>query len=202
MNTYIKTVELAKAYRLINHGPVTLVSARHNNSENVMAASWVCALDYEPARLTVVLDKMTYTRQLIEQSQSFVIQVPVASQATLVHHLGSHTRFSEENKLDQSGVSLFYLPDINVPLVADCAAWLYCELIPEAHNQQQYDLFIGEIKAAWADNRIFREGHWQFEHLPADQRSLHYVAGGHFYTTGDAIDIADAPARTPGAPLE
>jgi len=201
MNSFINAVELAKAYRLINHGPVTLVSARHNDTENVMAASWVCALDYEPARLTVVLDKMAYTRRLIEQSQSFVIQVPVASQATLVHHLGSHTRFSEEDKLDQSGVSLFNLPGINVPLVAGCAAWLYCELIPEAHNQQRYDLFIGEIKAAWADSRIFHEGHWQFEHLPADQRSLHYVAGGHFYTTGDAIDVADASAPTPGAPV-
>ncbi|MGX5024806.1 flavin reductase family protein [Enterobacter sp. UPMP2060] len=200
MNEYIKAVDLSRAYRLINHGPATLVSAQHEGTENVMAASWVCALDYQPARLTVVLDKAAYTRKLIEHSRAFVIQVPVASQAALVYRLGTHTRHSEQDKLVKAGISLFTLPGLNVPLVSGCAAWLYCELIPEEHNQKTYDLFIGEIKAAWADSRVFRDGHWQFEHLPADWKSLHYIAGGHFYTTGDALDIPDAPALTPGAP--
>lgn len=202
MNQFIKAVDPVKAYRLINHGPVTLVSSRHDDTENVMAASWVCALDYEPARLTVVLDKSAFTRRLIEQSSVFVIQVPLASQAPLVYHLGSHSLFTEEDKLARSGVSLFYMPGTDVPLVSGCAAWLYCELIPEEHIQQSYDLFIGEIKAAWADSRLFRDGHWQFEHLPADQRSLHYIAGGHFYTTGDAVDVAGASSLTPGAAEE
>lgn len=200
MNEYIKAVDPAKAYRLINHGPATLVSARHEHTENVMSASWVCALDYQPARLTVVLDKAAFTRRLIEQSRSFVVQIPVASQAALVYQLGTHSMFSEPEKLEKSGVSLFTLPEINVPLVSGCAAWLYCELIPEEYNQQTYDLFIGEIKAAWADSRVFRDGHWHFENLPADWRSLHYIAGGHFYTTGDVLDIPGAPELTPGSP--
>ncbi|MBV6693844.1 flavin reductase family protein [Serratia plymuthica] len=200
MLDYIVPVEPAKAYRLINHGPTTLVSARYNGADNVMAASWVCALDYEPARLTVVLDKTAFTRGLIEKSRSFVIQVPVAGQASLVHYLGSHSLSCEADKLAQSGVSLFELPGADVPLVSGCAAWLYCELIPEAHNQQAYDLFIGEIKAAWADSRAFKDGHWQFERGAADWRSLHYIAGGHFYTTGDPLDVPDAPLQTPGEP--
>ncbi|EDV0263673.1 flavin reductase family protein [Salmonella enterica subsp. salamae] len=200
MNEYIKAVDLAKAYRLINHGPAILVSGRHEGTENVMSVSWVCALDYQPARLTVVLDKAAFTRQLIEKSRSFVIQVPVASQASLVYQLGTRSMFSEPDKLAESGVSLFTLPGLDAPLVSGCAAWLYCELIPEEHNQQAYDLFIGEIKAAWADSRVFRDGHWQFEHLPMEWRSLHYIAGGHFYTTGDVLDIPGAPALTPGAP--
>lgn len=68
MLDYIVPVEPAKAYRLINHGPTTLVSARYNGADNVMAASWVCATDYEPARLTVVLDKTAFTRGLIEKA--------------------------------------------------------------------------------------------------------------------------------------
>ncbi|MCA6924634.1 flavin reductase family protein [Pectobacterium versatile] len=200
INTFIRAVDPAKAYRLINHGPATLVSARHEGTENVMAASWVCALDYAPPRLTVVLDKAAFTRQLIEQSRCFVIQVPVASQASLVYQLGSHSKYTDPDKLKHSGVSLFNMPETNAPLVSGCAAWLYCELIPEEHNHQNYDLFIGEIKAAWADSRVFRDGHWLFEHLPADWRSLHYIAGGHFYTTGDVLEIPGVTALTPGAP--
>lgn len=200
MNEHIVPVEPAKAYRLINHGPATLVSARYNGTDNVMAASWVCALDHDPARLTVILDKTAYTRELIEKSRSFVIQVPVAAQASLVHFLGSHSLACEADKLTQSGVSLFALPGADVPGVSGCAAWLYCELIPEEHNQQTYDLFIGEIKGAWADSRAFKDGHWQFERGAADWRSLHYIAGGHFYATGEAVEVHDASLLTPGAP--
>ncbi|WP_332672287.1 hypothetical protein [Aromatoleum sp.] len=41
MNRNIAPVPLEQAYLLINHGPATLVSARHGGVSNVMAASWV-----------------------------------------------------------------------------------------------------------------------------------------------------------------
>jgi len=189
MNEFFKPVELDKAWRLINHGPTTLVSASHHGVENVMAATWVCGLDFKPAKLTVVLDKSAFTRGLIEKSGQFVIQVPKASQASLVHYLGTHSRHHQQDKLSLSGVTFFSLPEIVPPLVADCAAWLYCELIPVAQNQQDHDLFIGEIKSAWADSRIFREGHWLFEEADEEWRSLHYIAGKHFYTTGAPLDV-------------
>jgi flavin reductase (DIM6/NTAB) family NADH-FMN oxidoreductase RutF len=52
--------------------------------------------------------------------------------------------------------------------VAGCAGWLVCRLIPESHNQQAYDLFIGEVTAAWADERVFQQGRWKFDAAPDD----------------------------------
>ena len=66
MDSHIAPVEPMKAYRLINHGPTVLVSARHDGVEDVMAAAWSCALDFQQPKLTVVLDKTTRTRELIE----------------------------------------------------------------------------------------------------------------------------------------
>lgn len=189
MNQYFTSVELEKAYRLINHGPATLVSACHDGITNVMAASWVCGLDFKPAKLTVVLDKSAFTRQLIEQSNKFVIQVPNAKQAEMVHYLGTHSKANNHNKLSDIGVECFYVDGIEQPLVSGCSAWLYCELIPIEANQRDHDLFIGEVKAAWADSRIFRDGHWQFETAADEWKSLHYIAGKHFYKTGEALDV-------------
>ncbi|MBB5610983.1 hypothetical protein HDE71_005554 [Janthinobacterium sp. S3M3] len=45
MTNHIAPVPLEKAYRLLNHGPSVLVSARHGGVDNVMAAAWACALD-------------------------------------------------------------------------------------------------------------------------------------------------------------
>ena len=187
MNEFIAPVELTKAYRLLNHGPTVLVSAHHQGVDNVMAAAWACALDFSPPKLTVVLDKIARTRELVEHSGLFVIQVPTAAQVDLTHTLGTVSLFDEAQKLAQSGVELFRMDGFQLPFVSGCSAWLACRLIPEPHNQSRYDLFIGEVVAAWADTRVFRDGHWHFETAAPALRSLHYIAGGQFYAIGDSL---------------
>ncbi|MBE8718467.1 flavin reductase family protein [Cellvibrio polysaccharolyticus] len=188
MDSNILPVELEKAYRLVTHGPTVLVSASHGGVVDVMAAAWCCALDFAPPKLTVVLDKITRTRELVERSGRFVIQVPNLAQLALVNGVGNNSLHDNPDKLQQHGVELFSVGDNNLPLVAGCSAWLACELVSEPHNQQSYDLFIGEVTAAWADQRIFRQGHWLFEQADARWKSLHHVAGGHYYAIGDAVE--------------
>jgi flavin reductase (DIM6/NTAB) family NADH-FMN oxidoreductase RutF len=189
MDKHLAPVALEKTHRLINHGPTVMVSARHNGIDNVMAAAWVCALDFNPPKLTVVLDKSSKTRELVEQSGLFAIQVPTVAQLELVHEVGSRSLFSEPDKLKKSKVELFELENFAIPLVAGCSAWLVCKLIPEPHNQQAHDLFIGEVIAAWSDTRVFKDGHWHFENADPAWRSLHYIAGGNFYAIGDLFSV-------------
>ena len=191
MNQHIAPVPLEKAYRLLNHGPTVLVSARHGGVDNVMAAAWACALDYAPPKLTVVLDKTAKTRELVEKSGRFVIQVPTVAQLGLTYRVGHRSLGDDPDKLAHTGVELFGIEGHDLPFVRGCSAWLACRVVPETHNQQTYDLFIGEIEAAWSDTRVFREGHWNFETADPSLRSLHYVAGGHFYAIGEAMDTGE-----------
>lgn len=193
MDNHIAPVALEKAYRLINHGPTVLVSARHDGMDNVMAAAWACALDYTPPKLSVVLDKATKTRELIERSQAFVIQVPTVAQLRLAHAVGTRSRVKEPDKLAQSGVKLFRIDGYDLPFVEGCSAWLACRVIPEPHNQAAYDLFIGEVVGAWSDTRVFKDGHWYFERAAPEWRSLHYIAGGQFYAIGESLSALNTP---------
>ena len=191
MQQAIQPVPLDKAYRLLNHGPTVLVSAHHAGVDNVMAAAWACALDFAPPKLTVVLDKATRTRALVEASGRFVIQVPTVKLLQLTHEVGTRSLFDAPAKLLEAGVELLRMGGAGVddplPFVAGCSAWLECRLVPEPHNQAAYDLFIGEVVAAWADERAFRGGHWHFENADPAWRSIHHVAGGHFYAIGEAM---------------
>ena len=189
MDSHIVAVPLDKAFRLINHGPTVLGSARYAGIDNVMAASWACALDYAPPKLTVVLDKTAKTRELVENSGHFVIQVPTVAQLNLTYQVGHRSLSEQPEKLARSGVELFGIDGHDQPFVAGCSAWLACRLVLEPHNQDCYDLFIGEIVGAWADNRVFSDGHWNFETADPAWRSLHYIAGGHFYAIGEAHDV-------------
>jgi flavin reductase (DIM6/NTAB) family NADH-FMN oxidoreductase RutF len=188
----VAPVPLEKVYRLLNHGPTVLVSARHGRVDNVMAAAWACALDYNPPKLTIVLDKIAMTRELVEKSGTFVIQVPTVAQLALTYQVGHRSLHDEPGKLSKSGVELFAIDGHDLPFVAGCSAWLACKVVSEPHNQQTYDLFIGEIVGAWSDTRVFKDGHWNFETADPALRSLHYIAGGHFYAIGDPLVVIDA----------
>ncbi|WP_298210921.1 flavin reductase family protein [Acidovorax sp.] len=187
---HITPVPLDKAYRLLNHGPTVLVSAAHAGQHNVMAAAWACSLDFSPPKVTVVLDKATRTRELVEASGFFALQLPTVPMAAMTVALGTDSAKALPDKLQRHGVALFEAPTHpHAPLVQGCAAWLVCRVIPEPHNQQAYDLFIGEVMAAWADDRVFRHGHWEFDTAPDALRTLHYVAGGQFYATGASVRV-------------
>jgi flavin reductase (DIM6/NTAB) family NADH-FMN oxidoreductase RutF len=193
VDKHILPVELEKAYRLLNHGPTVLVSASHAGADNVMAAAWSCALDFSPPKVTLVLDKTARTRELVEGSGYFALQVPNMGQLELIHAVGSMSLADTPDKLERCGVELFHVDGHDVPLVAGSSAWLVCKVIPEPHNQQTYDLFIGEVVAAYADGRVFNNGHWEFEKADPRWRSLHYIAGGQFYAIGESA-VAGTPS--------
>ncbi len=190
MPPHLAPVPLDKAYRLINHGPTVLVSARHQGVDDVMTAAWACALDFAPPRLTVVVDKSSYTRTLLEGSGRFVVQVPTVAQLAQAYAVGTRSLAIDPDKLAHTGVTCFALDGHDLPFVEGCAGWLACRLLPEPHNQSTYDLFIGEVTGAWADTRVFADGHWHFETADPRWRSLHHVAGGQFYAIGEPVAAA------------
>src|SRR3989344_9430978 len=80
---HIAPVPLDKAYRLLNHGPTVLVSAEHAGQHNVMAASWACALDFAPPKVPVALKKAKRTRELVEATDEFALQMPTLPMETV-----------------------------------------------------------------------------------------------------------------------
>ena len=184
-----KTVDLALAYRLLNHGPVTLVSSSHHDARNVMAAAWAMPLDFDPPKVAVVIDANTYTRKLIEASGEFALNIPCRSIAAEVLKAGS-TSGKDLNKFAYAGLATFPATVIHPPLVDGCVAWLECRVLPRPDNEQRHDLFLAEVVAAQADDRVFRGGHWVFE--DDDLRTLHYFGGGSFALTGDTITVGES----------
>lgn len=194
--THCTPVPLAKAYRLLNHGPVVLVSSAHGDTCNVMAAAWSMPLDFDPPKVTVVIDKATLTRQLVEASGVFALNIPCAAMAAQTLAVGTDSAHTVPGKLAQHGITTFAASQIAAPLVQGCVGWLECRVLPEPHNQNQYDLFIADVVAAWADGRVFSQDRWHFDAAPDALRSLHYVAGGQFYATGKSMQVALDPAPT------
>lgn len=189
----INPVELSKAYRLLNHGPTVLITSARGNNANVMAAAWNMALDFEPPKVSVVIDKNTYTRELIQASGAFAINIPCRAQADIVVKVGSSSgrellNTEVDNKFSAFNLKTFSATQTEAPLLDGCVAWLECKVIPEPHIQDTYDLFIAEVVAAWADDRVFSDGRWHFDGQD-ELRTIHHIAGGAFMAIGEAFKV-------------
>lgn len=182
-------VPLEKSYLLLNHGPVTLVTSAAGTRRNVMAAAWAMPLDFEPPKVLLVVDGRSFTRELIEASGEFALNLPDCALADRVLVAGSRSG-RDGDKFDALGLAAMPASKIGAPLVEGCLAWLECRVLPEPDNQRRYDLFIAEVVAAWADPAVFSQGRWHFP--DAGRRTLHYQAGGAFFATGETIVAAGA----------
>jgi len=196
-------VELPKAYRLLNHGPTVLVTSQHGGRRNVMAAAWSMPLDFDPPKVAVVIDKATLTRELVEASGHFALNIPgrALAEATLAVGNASGRELPEgEDKFARYGLATFAASRIVAPLLEGCVGWLECQVVREPHNERTYDLFIGEVVAAHADARVFSSGRWHYDaQTDPALRTLHYVAGGAFFAIGEAFEtraLAPRPAQS------
>lgn len=188
-----EAVELSKASRLINHGPTVLVSSAHAGRRNLMAAAWSMPVEFTPPRVAVVIDKTTFTRELVLASGSFALNLPGRALADLTYTVGSVSGRDAGDKFDRYGVATFAGPVLGLPLVEACVAWLECRLIPEPHTQQAYDTCFAEVVSAQADPRVFAHGRWSFRDDNIELHTLHHLGGGAFAWPGQALQAHVLP---------
>ena len=186
-----KTVDLAHASRLLNHGPTVLVGSAHGGRRNLMAAAWSMPVEFTPPRIAVVIDKSTFTRELVAASGAFSISVPCRAQADLAYTVGSTSGREADtrgtDKFALYGIEAFDGPVLGLPLVAGCIAWLECRVIAEPHTEQAYDTFFAEVVSAQADPRVFDGGRWSFDPRNADLHTLHHLGSGVFAVASDVV---------------
>ena len=185
--TRFQPVALVHASRLVNHGPTVLVTSAHGGRRNVMAAAWSMPVEFTPPRVAVVIDKRTWTRDLVAASGAFGLCLPGPRLVDLTYAVGS-TSGRDGDKYARWGIATVTGPALGLPLVEDgCAAWLECRLIPEPHTEDAYDTCFAEVVAAAADARVFSSGRWDLRADNAELHTLHHLGAGNFARAADVV---------------
>ena len=193
-----RDVDLAHASRLVNHGPTVLVGSAHGGRRNLMAAAWSMPVEFTPPRIAVVIDKATYTRELVEASGAFSLSLPCPALADLTWTVGSVSgRDPAEDKFGRYAIDAFAGPVLGLPWIAGCVAWLECRVIPEPHAQRAYDTFFGEVLVAQADARVFDAGRWTMTADNAALHTIHHLGAGRFVPAGPMLQANRLGPRGP-----
>ena len=193
-------VELRHASRLLNHGPTVLVTSRDGERRNVMAAAWSMPVEFEPPRIAVVVDRKTWTRELVAASGRLGLCVPCAAQADLTFTVGSvdglELAARGTDKFAHYGIACFDGPVLGLPMVEGCVGWMECRVIDardaagvdlDRHAREAYDTLFVEVVSAQADPRVFRDGRWVLQDADAALRTLHHLGAGNFALSASTV---------------
>ncbi len=169
-------IRLTQANRLLNPGPVVLVTAKYRDRVNVMTAAWAVPISLRPPLVGVSIAPQRFTHDLIKRSGQFALNIPGRALLEKVELCGTLSGHRVDDKFAAAGLTPLDALEVDAPLIEECLGHLECALV-EAITLGDHTLFVGEVIAIQAEKEAF-DGTWLLEEEEA--KPLHHL-GGRFY---------------------
>lgn len=174
------TIEPQIANRLINSGPVMILSSRLDTRVNLMAVCWVTWLSSQPPLLGVTLTPSTFTSKILRRSGDFVLNIPDAEMIPLVHQVGT-TSGHHVDKMRVFDVATHWGNTVKALSLSYAIGVLECEVVKyEAIGDRAF--IVAEVLYAGVDEEVW-DGRW------TEEANLVHYLGGDKYLTGGRIVI-------------
>jgi flavin reductase (DIM6/NTAB) family NADH-FMN oxidoreductase RutF len=84
-----KSLPLSDVYRLLEPGPVVLVSTAGRTRANIMALSWHTMMEFEPPLVGCVISRRNHTFDILRATKECVINIPTVELAKQVVGCGN-----------------------------------------------------------------------------------------------------------------
>ena len=117
-----ETRPLSAATRLLQGGPVVLLTTSHHGSQNVMPLAWCAPLSSDPPLLGVAIEQSRHSAEMVSQSEEFALNFPARPLLHHVQYLGTLSG-ADVDKLEATQLETFDALHVTAPLVRDCVAW-------------------------------------------------------------------------------
>jgi flavin reductase (DIM6/NTAB) family NADH-FMN oxidoreductase RutF len=167
----MEKMPIAKAFTLIESGPVVLVTTGDGEKNNIMTISWTMVNDFTPV-FAMTTGPWNHSYTALRESGECVIAIPTADLIDTVVGIGTCSG-TDTDKFEKFGLTALKGEHVGAPLIKECLANIECEVVDviEKHN-----IIVLEGAAAW------------FDHARKEQRTLHAVGDGTFIVDGEKLD--------------
>lgn len=176
MGRAMKELPLAEVYKLIEPGPVVLLTTAARGRANVMAMSWHMMVEFTPPLIACIVSSADFSFRALRTTKECVIAIPAVALAEKVVAVGNCSG-EEMDKFSTVGLTPVPGALVQAPLVAECFANLECRVV-ETRLVNRFNLFVLEVVKAWRD--------------PAQKapRTIHHRGYGTFSVDGEELKIA------------
>ncbi len=170
-----KSLPLSRVYRLLEPGPVVLLTTADKGRPNVMTMSWHTMMEFEPPLVGCVISDRNHSFGVLKATGECVINIPTVELAAQVVGCGN----SSGRKLDKFkrfGLTPVAAACVKAPLIDECYAALECK-VADTTLVAKYCFFILEVLQAWIDPSA------------KDPRTIHHRGRGAFMVAGKTIKL-------------
>lgn len=171
---------LSEVYKLIEPGPVVLLTTFGDGRNNVMTMSWHMMVEFTPPLIACVVSAGDHSFAALDASGECVIAIPAARMAETVVGIGNCSG-RDTDKFAKFGLTALPASLVRAPLLGDCKANLECR-VADTQLVESYNIFLLEVVKAWIDP------------LQKDAGTIHHRGYGTFAVDGDVITL---PSRMP-----
>jgi flavin reductase (DIM6/NTAB) family NADH-FMN oxidoreductase RutF len=174
----MKELPLARVYRLIEPGPVVLLTTkprRKGTRANVMTMSWHMMVEFEPPLIACVVSGNDFSFAALRSTREGVIAIPPATLARQVVDVGNSSG-RDTDKFASFGLTALPAERVAPPLIAECFANLECRVV-DTRMVNRYNLFVLEVVKAWTDPK------------QKNPRTIHHRGFGTFTVDGESIRL-------------
>ena len=171
MPKYSKTdFPVENVRRLLEPGPVVLVSSAHKGETNIMTMGWHMVMEFQPALVGCIISSANHSFEMIRGSRQCVINIPTEDIATTVVKIGNSSG-RDIDKFSEFGLTPKPGTHVRAPLIGECYANLECRLV-DASQVRKYNMFIFEVAKAHVAT------------APKFPKTIHYRGDGAFMISG------------------
>jgi len=165
-----------QARRILEPGPIVLVTSAWKGEENVMTMGWHMVMEFTPSLVGCIIAGSNYSFDMIRKSGECVINVPTVDIANEVVKIGNNTG-EEIDKFESFELTRAKASKVKAPLIRECFANFECKIYDESLIDK-YNFFIFKIVKAYVAS------------TPKYPKTLHYHGQGIFTADGRVINKA------------
>jgi flavin reductase (DIM6/NTAB) family NADH-FMN oxidoreductase RutF len=174
----MKELPLADVYRLLEPGPVVLLTTFWRGRPDVMVMSWHMMMEFQPPLVGCVVSGANHSFAALRGSGQCVLAIPTVELAPTVVKVGNSSG-RDLDKFAAFGLTPLPAKRVAAPLVAECYANLECR-VADTRLVNRYNLFVLEVVEAWIHRRRTRA------------RTLHHQGYGRFAVDGEILRLRSA----------
>jgi flavin reductase (DIM6/NTAB) family NADH-FMN oxidoreductase RutF len=135
-----RSFPLSKVYRLLEPGPVVMITAACNGRPNIMTMSWHTMIDFEPPLVGFVICNRNHSFGMLKAPNECVINIPTVKIAEKVVGYGNSSG-ADMDKLETFGLTPRPAAQVKASHIEDCFANLEFR-VADTKMVARYCLFV------------------------------------------------------------
>jgi flavin reductase (DIM6/NTAB) family NADH-FMN oxidoreductase RutF len=170
-----KSFPLSNVYRMLEPGPVVLLTTAYQGNANIMTQSWHTMMEFEPPLVGCVISGRNYSFDALVATKECVLNIPAENLARKVVGIGNCSG-KKVDKFKKYKLTPLPASQVGPPLIAECHANLECRVV-DSRMVNKYNFFVMEVVKAWVDT------------AKRNSRTLHHAGKGSFMVAGQTIRL-------------